>query len=263
MTTELRSPPSIAGPHLKLSLLLGAACALAALALFPYLLVLMPQKLAGSSLPLWGLALLQAIQAGLLCWLCAWAGLVLGARHGLDAPWLRAWVYHRPVRDGANACWWLAALLGVLSAMVVLGLSLLGPHAADAAAKGRALDWAWRGALASFYGATVEEVQARLLVVSLLMWLLARLCRGHARTWMFAAAIVGAALLFGAGHLPAAAAAGLAASPLAMARIVALNAVAGLLFGWLFWRRGLEHAMLAHFCADLVLHVAWPLLELA
>jgi len=30
-------------------------------------------------------------------------------------------------------------------------------------------------------------------------------------------------------------------------------------FGGLFWKYGLEHAMLAHFCADLMLHVALPL----
>jgi hypothetical protein len=31
-------------------------------------------------------------------------------------------------------------------------------------------------------------------------------------------------------------------------------------FGWLYWRRGLEAAIVAHFAADLVLHVAAPLL---
>jgi membrane protease YdiL (CAAX protease family) len=36
---------------------------------------------------------------------------------------------------------------------------------------------------------------------------------------------------------------------------VLLNAVAGIPFGFLYWRKGLEHAMAAHFCADVVLHV--------
>jgi membrane protease YdiL (CAAX protease family) len=34
-----------------------------------------------------------------------------------------------------------------------------------------------------------------------------------------------------------------------------LNSLAGLVFGWLYWRRGLKAAMVAHFSADLVLHV--------
>jgi membrane protease YdiL (CAAX protease family) len=44
-------------------------------------------------------------------------------------------------------------------------------------------------------------------------------------------------------------------------RTILVNAAAGLVFGWLYWRRGLEVAMLAHFSADLVLHVAAPLLS--
>ena len=41
-----------------------------------------------------------------------------------------------------------------------------------------------------------------------------------------------------------------------------LLAAVGLAFGWLFWRHGLEFAMLAHFCADLVLHVVTVSLHL-
>ena len=46
-----------------------------------------------------------------------------------------------------------------------------------------------------------------------------------------------------------------------VARTVLLNAVAGVVFGWLYWKRGLEMAMLAHFGGDLVLHVAAPFLS--
>jgi hypothetical protein len=252
------------GPHLRLSLFLGGASALATLALFPYLVALMPQRFAMLPLPLSAAALLQAAQVGVLCWLLGWLGLALGARHGLDAPRLRAWVYHRPLGLATPpARWWQAASLGILAALVVIGLGMLAPHMKGIAPPTPATGWAWRGALASFYGAIAEEVQTRLLLVSLLVWLLAQLHRGDARRWMFPVAIVTAALLFGAGHLPAAFAAGLAATPADIAHIVLLNAVVGIVFGWLFWQRGLEHAMLAHFCADLVLHVAWPLLRFA
>ena len=52
---------------------------------------------------------------------------------------------------------------------------------------------------------------------------------------------------------------GMAHTPLLIGRIVLLNALVGLATGALFWKYGLEHAMLAHFCTDLVLHVALPL----
>jgi len=59
------------------------------------------------------------------------------------------------------------------------------------------------------------------------------------------AAIVIAAVLFGLGHLPALAQS-VSLTPALIARTVLLNAIAGLLFGWLYWRRSLEAAMVAH-----------------
>jgi len=38
-----------------------------------------------------------------------------------------------------------------------------------------------------------------------------------------------------------------------------LNGLGGLAFGWLYWKQGLESAMMAHFLADIVLHVITPL----
>jgi hypothetical protein len=39
-----------------------------------------------------------------------------------------------------------------------------------------------------------------------------------------------------------------------------LNGLLGVGFGWLYWKYGLESAMLGHFSADIVLHVLPPLL---
>lgn len=257
------SPPDlpVRGPQLRLALLLGVAGILASLALSPYLMALMPLKFALLAMPLWVALAAQALQVGVLCWLLGWLGLTLGARHHLDAPWLRAWVYRQPRDPAGKAHWWLAALLGVLASLLVIGIDLAGKpwHVASTHA---ALDSAWRGALASFYGGIVEETECRLFLVSLFVWLLAWLRRGQASPWMFVVAIVLAGLLFGAGHLPTAFAIGMAHTPLVIGKIVLLNALVGLVTGTLFWKYGLEHAMLAHFCADLVLHVGLPLASL-
>jgi membrane protease YdiL (CAAX protease family) len=37
-----------------------------------------------------------------------------------------------------------------------------------------------------------------------------------------------------------------------------LNGIGGVVFGWLYWKKGLESAMIAHFSADIVLHVLLP-----
>ncbi|MDP9098903.1 MAG: hypothetical protein M3N48_07905 [Verrucomicrobiota bacterium] len=41
--------------------------------------------------------------------------------------------------------------------------------------------------------------------------------------------------------------------------VISLNALVALGFGYLYWKRGLESAMLAHFSADIVLHVIGPM----
>ena len=63
-----------------------------------------------------------------------------------------------------------------------------------------------------------------------------------------------AAVLFGLGHLPATATF-LPLTPLVITRAILLNGIGGMIFGWLYWKRGLEAAMVSHFSADIVLHV--------
>jgi membrane protease YdiL (CAAX protease family) len=246
-------------PQLRIALLLGVASVLATLALFPYALALKPGALelvsAMLGVPPIALIAFQALQNGLLYFLLAWAGLKLGASLGLGAPWLGAWLYRRP--RPSTASWWLAAALGALAAGAILGaIALFGtPLGESTPAQTPA---AWKGLLASSYGGIVEEVGLRVFVMGGLAWLLARTTGGAPRTWVMIAAIVAAALLFGLGHLPAAAQLGPLTAAIVM-RVIAYNALAGLVFGALYWKRGLEHAVLAHFCADLVLHVAAPL----
>ena len=72
-------------------------------------------------------------------------------------------------------------------------------------------------------------------------------------------AIVLAAVLFGSAHLPAMTAVGVPMSVLVISRATVLNGIGGIAFGWLYWKRGLESAMIAHFSADIVAHAITPL----
>lgn len=98
------------------------------------------------------------------------------------------------------------------------------------------------------YGGLTEEVMVRWGLLSLLAWALHRLLRrpnARAGAGVFWAANIVAALLFAAGHLPALFAT-LEPSSLLLARVLLLNTLAGLVYGWLFWRHQLESAMAAH-----------------
>ena len=85
------------------------------------------------------------------------------------------------------------------------------------------------------------------LLGPLLAWGLWRLGggRGTPARWVIALAMTVAALAFATGHLPALASL-LAPTPGLVARTLLLNTLAGMVFGWLYWRHHLEEAMLAH-----------------
>lgn len=98
------------------------------------------------------------------------------------------------------------------------------------------------------YGGIVEEVMLRFGLMSAIAyagWYLSgRPGMGPSSTVMWVAIVV-AAILFGAGHLPALG--GVAPlTPLLVARTIFLNAIGGVVFGWLYWRYSLEAAMISH-----------------
>jgi Type II CAAX prenyl endopeptidase Rce1-like len=158
----------------------------------------------------------------------------------------------------------LAALGGICVGALILALEavLFAPLLpTDLSAEAAQRVAPWMGALASVYGAVDEEVLLRLGVMTLLAWALSHV--GRRRTEMADSlmwvSVVGAALLFGAGHLPATAAL-TPLTPIVMIRTIALSGLGGVLYGWLYWRQGLALAMVAHGGTDLVLHVLAPIL---
>ena len=93
--------------------------------------------------------------------------------------------------------------------------------------------------------------------MSFLAWLgkfISKTSEGKPTAAVFWIANILAAVLFGLGHLPTTSLL-VALTPLVVTRAVILNGLIGIVCGWLYWKRGLESAMVAHFSADLVLHV--------
>lgn len=114
----------------------------------------------------------------------------------------------------------------------------------------------WTGALASIYGGINEEVLLRLFLFTLLYFLLSKCFTITESNKTFSLWMVNivVAILFGLGHLPAAFKL-VTPSAFEIFRILFLNGIAGIVFGWLYWSRGLWTAMVAHFVTDLMIHV--------
>jgi len=66
--------------------------------------------------------------------------------------------------------------------------------------------------------------------------------------------------MFGLGHLPLTAEFTLL-TPLIVARAILLNGIIGIVAGLLYWRRGIEMAILFHFSFDIVLHGLLPMIS--
>lgn len=110
------------------------------------------------------------------------------------------------------------------------------------------------------YGGVVEEVMMRLFVMSLIafiMWKLFFRKQLNVPVSVLVIANVAAALLFAAGHLPATMQMFGEITPLILFRCFLLNSVAGICFGYLYRKYGIQYAMMAHAGAHVVWKVIW------
>lgn len=110
-----------------------------------------------------------------------------------------------------------------------------------------------------FYGGFTEELLLRWGVMTLLVWAPWRLFQrgqGKPRTIYFASAIVVSSVVFGLGHLPIAFAFSSEVTASLVFYIIAGNTAFGLIAGYLYWKKGLEAAIIAHMMAHVVLVTA-------
>lgn len=109
------------------------------------------------------------------------------------------------------------------------------------------------------YGGIIEELLLRWGLMTLLVWAAWRLFqkgRGQPKPVLFVGAILVSSLLFAFGHLPVAFM--LFPEPTFALIVFAIvgNSAFGLIAGYLYWRKGLESAMLAHALTHVVMFAA-------
>ena len=256
----------------KIFFILLAASVVGVVAVIPYSLAIQGSTLSELDLPIptWLLILLQVLQNTVLFALVIFIGLVAANRVGLGLPILEAKLQGESIGQRVKAFLLPSILLGILGSALVILLDilvfnpLLMTELGDKAAlfsQGALQPAAWKGLLASFYGGISEEILLRLGMMSVLVWLgsfISKTKDGLPTSAVLWTANILAAVLFGLGHLPATAAL-FPITPLVILRAITLNGLIGIAFGYLYFRHGLEAAMLSHFTADIVLHVLMAL----
>lgn len=237
--------------------LLTAAGTLAGFSLIPALWAQVEPIIRAQSLPLPAFLAVQFVQSGIQVAIIVAAGLFFAHRAGLGAPILEGWLAGDKVGATLKSILAPTILAGTVGAVLAIAVDqlvfmpLLPGFSTIITRVG-----GWQGILASFYGGILEELEMRLLVLSVAAWLLGKLSHTPAGTpsrgalWI---ATLTAAVLFALGHLPATSVS-IAITPSVILRSLVLNGGLGLLFGYFYSKRGLEAAMLTHFSADFVIH---------
>jgi hypothetical protein len=105
------------------------------------------------------------------------------------------------------------------------------------------------------YGGITEEILLRFGLMTLIVWIRSKVLKGTkpAAYWT---GIVLAAVLFAIGHFPAVY--GVIENPgnILLTYVLIGNTVGGLIFGWLYWKKGLESAFAAHIFIHVILVIA-------
>ena len=112
------------------------------------------------------------------------------------------------------------------------------------------------------YGGITEELLLRWGLLTLLVWLAWRVFQkgqGKPRPIYLAGAIVISSIVFGIGHLPLVAALQVDFTPPIVAFVIIVNSFFGLIAGYLYWKKGLEAAIIAHMSAHVVIVTAMRL----
>ena len=235
-------------PRLRLGIKLWCAGMTGVVAMtllvLPRLLAIIPQMTGEKppDIPMWVLVLASLVQSGILLGVAVWGGCMLAADVGL----------HAPLFEGRRARWLLPGTIGgILGGAMLVAFLTFAPVALSSAQARLEAPLLVR----VLYGGFTEEILLRWGMMTLLAWLPWRYLGARRASWMWLA-IVLSAVTFGLGHLPAAALLIGELTPLVTIWVVGVNALFGVLFGFLYWRYGLESAMLAHALAHVGAFVA-------
>lgn len=210
----------------------------------------LPMLLEGRPLPAsrFAVCLAGAAQSAILLALATWAGLALAHEADLHAPFLEAAAAGHFDAGALRAQWLPGIAGGAAGAALLLAFTRFAPAALALLQQRFTMPLTAR----LLYGGITEEILVRWGLMTLLAWLFRSVMPdGSGAIWL---SILFSALAFGALHLPAAAALlGSMSAPLAL-YIIAANAAFGAVAGVLYWRYGLEAAIMAHLLAHLGAH---------
>jgi membrane protease YdiL (CAAX protease family) len=203
---------------------------------------------------------LSALQLTIVSFIFAFIGIKIARKAGFSIPVLDALLKKENIRFEKSGVV-LAIVFGIITAFMLVGADrFYYQYEIETIGKSEP-QFSIIGLLAGvFYGGIFEEVLMRLFFMSLFIWMFMKIFRKKSNTlsdgfyWI---AIILAAALFAAGHLPATEIMFGELNSTIIIRSFLLNGIGGIFFGYLYWKKGFEYAVMSHMFAHLSLQLVF------
>ena len=205
--------------------------------------------------------ILSLIQPAVLVGVAVLIGLALASKIGLSAPAAEALAAGEQVLPALRPQLIPGVLGGVIGALSILVTHavfkpLLTTETVERISRfGSLLPIPTR----LLYGGLTEEVLIRWGLMTLLVWIVWRLFQKRLdkpTSVCFVVAILVSSILFGLGHIPIASVVLPQITLVVVLFVIIANSAFGVVAGYLYWKYGLESAMIAHVLCHVVLAVA-------
>ena len=205
--------------------------------------------------------ILSLIQPAVLVGVAVLIGVALAPQVGLSAPAAEALAAGEQVLPALRPQLIPGVLGGVIGALAILGTHAVFKPLLTAETVERISRF---GALLPIptrllYGGLTEEVLIRWGLMTLFVWIIWRLLQERLdkpKSVCLVVAILVSSIVFGLGHLPIAIVVLPQITLAVILFVIIANSAFAIVAGYLYWKRGLESAMIAHVLCHVVLAVA-------
>lgn len=110
------------------------------------------------------------------------------------------------------------------------------------------------------YGGFTEEILLRFGFMTLIVWIASKIIK-NGKNSIYWIGILISSFIFGFGHFPVAFQAVDNPSIGLLSYVLIGNTIGGLIFGWLYWKKGLESAFIAHTFAHITMILFEPIIS--
>ncbi|WP_371378218.1 CPBP family intramembrane glutamic endopeptidase [Thalassotalea aquiviva] len=249
--------------NLKPGILLFTLGVLGIVSLMPVIAQLISLQSEPLPMPLIAIQLISTVQSSVLLLIMLVLGFIFSQKVDLKAPVIFAFVESKNVLSALKPQLKPSIIGGVAGGvLILLFYALMHPYLpAEFLSSAEQLVLPWYSKL--LYGGITEELLLRWGLMSFIVWLSYRFTQPKGAdigTHNYVLAIILSALIFGIAHLPVAFALSSEITVPLISYIILGNAGFGFIAGFLFWKKGLECAILAHMVAHLTMIMATVLM---